>query len=44
MKSLVITLQVLIMFLFLQSCEKYEMVQYGEGNEINFMADYYLGR
>ena len=30
MKSLVITLQVLIMFLFLQSCEKYEMVQYGE--------------
>ena len=44
MKNLVITLQVLIMFLFLQSCEKYEMVQYGEGNEINFMADYYLGK
>ena len=44
MKNLVITLQVLITFLFLQSCEKYEMVQYGDGNEINFMADYYLGK
>ncbi|WP_195666778.1 hypothetical protein [Butyricimonas sp. BSD2780061689_150309_C8] len=44
MKNMAIILQVLITLLFLQSCEEYEMVQYGEGNEINFMADYYLGK
>ena len=44
MKNLAIILQVLITLFFLQSCEEYEMVQYGEGNEINFMADYYLGK
>ncbi|MCQ4874672.1 DUF4843 domain-containing protein [Butyricimonas paravirosa] len=44
MKKLTIILQLLTMFIFLQSCEEYEMVQYGEGREINFMGDYYLGK
>lgn len=34
MKNLAIILQVLITLFFFQSCEEYEMVQYGEGNEI----------
>lgn len=44
MKKLTTILQLLTLFVFLQSCEEYQMVQYGEGGEINFMGDYYKGK
>ena len=35
----------LVFFLLLYcSCKEYEMVDYGEGGEINFMGDYYRGQ
>lgn len=43
MKKLMIILQLMSLFLLLDSCQEYEMVQYGEGGEINFMGDYYRG-
>lgn len=43
MKKLMIILQLLPLFALLQSCQEYDMVQYGEGEEINFMGDYYRG-
>lgn len=44
MKKLTIILQLLTLFLFLQSCKEYDMIEYGEGGEINFMGDYYKGQ
>lgn len=41
MKNILYT--AVLMLLFLGSCEEYEMVDYGEGGEINFMGDYYRG-
>ena len=34
----------LILALAIYSCQEYEMVQYGTGQQINFMGDYYLGQ
>ncbi len=37
------TITLFFFFLVYCSCEEYEMVDYGEGGEINFMGDYYRG-
>ena len=34
----------LMLALAIYSCQEYEMVQYGTGQQINFMGDYYLGQ
>ncbi|WP_099290173.1 MULTISPECIES: DUF4843 domain-containing protein [unclassified Butyricimonas] len=44
MKNLTTVFQLLVLFVFLQSCEEYKMVQYDEGERINFMGDYYRGK
>ena len=44
MKKIIYVIVVSWVTLFWQACEKYEMVQYGEGGEINFMGDYYRGQ
>ena len=39
--------RIYVLFLFILSfsaCHEYEMIQYGEGGQINFMGDYYLGQ
>lgn len=44
MKIITIILHFFVLCVFLQGCEEYEMIEYGEGGEINFMSDYYLGQ
>lgn len=44
MKNLTTIFQLFALLVFFQSCEEYEMVQYDEGERINFMGDYYKGK
>ena len=44
MKIITIILHYFVLCVFLQGCDEYEMIEYGEGGEINFMSDYYLGQ
>ena len=39
MKRLII-LQLIALFVFLQGCDKYEMIKYDVGDRLNFMGDY----
>lgn len=43
MKRLII-LQLIALFVFLQGCDKYEMIKYDVGDRLNFMGDYYWGK
>ena len=39
MKRLIIILQLIALFVFLQGCDKYEMIKYDVGDRLNFMGD-----
>ena len=43
MKTIKRLIECLAVGLLLISCHEYEMIRYGEGGQINFMGDYYLG-
>lgn len=38
MKRLIIILQLVVLFVFLQGCDKYEMIKYNVGDRLNFMG------
>lgn len=44
MKTIKRLIECLAVGLLLISCHEYEMVQYGDGGQINFIGDYYLGQ
>ena len=44
MKKIGIVIFLMLALAVLYSCQEYEMVQYGAGQQINFMGDYYLGQ
>ena len=44
MKRLIIILQLIALLVFLQGCDKYEMIKYDVGDRLNFMGDYYWGK
>ena len=44
MKRIQISIFLILALAVLYSCQEYEMVQYGAGQQINFMGDYYLGQ
>ena len=38
MKRLIIILQLIALFVFLQGCDKYEMIKYDVGDRLNFIG------